>query len=117
MDDDLATPAAMAIIFEQVKQGNRALEAGDAAGAAQALTQVRAMLHIFGLDPHDPEWAGQSGGPDLTATLDGLMGMVLAQRAEARARKDWASADAIRDGLAKLGIQIKDTFNGATWSF
>lgn len=117
MDDDLSTPAAVAVIFETVKQGNRALEAGDQEGVTRTLRQVRAMLHIFGLDPHGPEWTDQAGGTDLGATVDGLMKLVLEQRAAARARKDWSSADAIRDALSALGLTIRDTPSGATWSF
>ena len=115
MDDDLGTPAAVAVLFETIKLGNRALDAGDAAGAAEALRQVRAMLHTLGLDPHDPEWA-DAGGDDLTEVVDGLVSLVLEQRTAARARKDWASADAIRDTLAGLGLKIEDTADGVRWS-
>lgn len=115
MDDDLGTPAAVAVLFETIKQGNRALDAGDAQLAADALRQVRAMLHVLGLDPFDPEWA-DAAGDDLTGVVDGLVGLVLEQRSAARARKDWASADAIRDTLAELGLKIEDTADGVRWS-
>lgn len=116
MNDDLGTPAALAIIFETIKQGNRALDSRDEADANRHLTQVRAMLHIFGLDPHDPEWTDDHGA-DLSELADSLISLVLEQRAQARARKDWASADAIRDQLTALGVTIEDTAHGARWTF
>lgn len=115
MDDDLSTPAAVAVIFDTIKQGNRALDAGDQAVAAATLGQVRAMLHVLGLDPHDPVWA-DSAGSDLSGVVDGLVAVLLAQRSQARVRKDWATADAIRDQLAGLGLTIEDTADGARWS-
>ena len=115
MDDDLGTPAAVAVIFETVKQGNRAIDAGDRGAAEDALGRVRAMLHVLGLDPHDPVWAA-AGGADLGDVVDGLVDLVLAQRSQARARKDWATADAIREQLATIGLTIEDTPDGVRWS-
>jgi len=115
MDDDLGTPAGVAVIFDIVKQGNRAIDAGDRSAAEESLGQVRAMLHVLGLDPHDPVWAA-AGGADLGGVVDGLVDLVLAQRSQARARKDWATADAIRDQLAAIGLTIEDTPEGVRWS-
>jgi len=116
MDDDLGTPAAVAVLFDTVRAGHKALDAGDA--AADATRAVRAMLHVLGLDPGDPEWAGASAGSAARSAeaLDGLMGLVLDQRAAARASKDWAAADAIRDRLTALGITVEDGATGARWS-
>ncbi|NLA29816.1 MAG: cysteine--tRNA ligase [Propionibacterium sp.] len=116
MDDDLGTPAAVAVIFDTVRQGNRDLDSGDTQAAAEKLTMLRAMLHVLGLDPFDPAWAGSDSGSDLSGIADGLVEMVLDQRAQARARKDWATADAIRDQLTALGLTIEDTPDGARWS-
>ena len=116
MDDDLGTPGALAVIFGVVREGNAALAAGDAARVAQSLADVRRMLDVFGLDPDAPEWAAQSASDDLTPVVDGLVQTLLAQRQEARARKDYAAADAIRDALAGVGLQISDTKDGARWS-
>ena len=114
MDDDLGPPGAFAVLHETITAGNRALDAGDRGAAEEALRRVRAMLHVLGLDPHDPEWAG-TGGAD-PAVLDGLVRLVLEQRQEARARKDYASADRIRDALAGVGVRIEDTPDGPRWS-
>ena len=69
------------------------------------------------LDADAPEWAASAPvGADLTPVVDGLVSTLLAQRAEARARKDWAAADAIRDALSATGLTITDTADGARWS-
>ncbi|MDR0836627.1 MAG: cysteine--tRNA ligase [Propionibacteriaceae bacterium] len=115
MDDDLGTPAAVAAIFDAVKAGNKALDVQDAAGAQVALRAVRAMLHVLGLDPYDPEWQ-QTGGADLEPVVAGLVPLLLDQRSAAKANKDWATADAIRDRLIELGIKIEDSAESTKWS-
>ncbi len=55
-------------------------------------------------------------GGKAAKTIDGLMQMVLEQRKAAKAAKDWAASDRIRDDLKALGIQIKDTKDGAEWT-
>lgn len=115
MDFDLGTPGAIAVLFETIKDGNRALESGETDNVQKILTRVRAMLHVFGLDPLAPEWVGGVQGIDLEPVVDGLVNLVLAQRNSARERKDWANADAIRDQLTQLGVKIEDTGQGARW--
>jgi cysteinyl-tRNA synthetase len=115
MDDDLATPAAIAAIHEAVTAGNTALADGDDAAVAAALGSVRAMLGVLGLDPLDPQWATAGGDQRLAAATDGLVQLALEQRAAARARKDYASADAIRNQLGALGVQVEDTPQGTRW--
>ncbi|MCE1174708.1 MAG: cysteine--tRNA ligase [Propionibacteriales bacterium] len=116
MNDDLGTPAALATVFNTVKQGNIALDAGDEVAANQANASVLAMLDIFGLNPHAPEWAETGSSDDLTGVVDGLVAALLTQRTQARERKDWAAADAIRDQLADLGLKVTDTADGPRWS-
>ncbi len=117
MDDDLGTPGALAVLFRVVKDGNLALEAGEAAAAGAARGQLLLMLRVFGLDPAAPEWADASGaGDDLKPVVDGLVGALLEQRAQARARKDWPAADAVRDTLKNLGLKVEDTPAGPRWS-
>ena len=115
MDDDLGTPAAVAVVHETVPQGNTALAADDEAAVAAALGSVRAMLGVLGLDPLDPHWAAAGGDQRLAAVTDGLVHLALEQRAAARARKDYAAADAIRDQLGALGVQVEDTPQGTRW--
>lgn len=116
MNDDLGTPAALATVFNTVKQGNIALDAGDTEAAVTAYAQVLAMLDIFGLNPDAPEWAETGSTQDLTPVVDGLVAALLEQRGQARERKDWAAADAIRDQLGALGLSVTDTPDGPRWS-
>jgi cysteinyl-tRNA synthetase len=117
MDDDLGTSGALAVVFNTVKAGNLAIEAGDATTISTAYTQVLAMLDIFGLSPDAPEWAASNAaGNDFKPVVDGLVSALLDQRTQARERKDWAAADAIRDQLAALGLKVTDTPDGPRWS-
>jgi cysteinyl-tRNA synthetase len=115
LDDDLGTPAAVAAIHEAVRRGNTALTDGDDDAVAGALGSVRAMLDVLGLDPLDPQWT--TGGSDqrLSQATDGLVRLALDQRQAARARKDFAAADAIRHQLTVLGVSVEDTPQGPRW--
>ena len=118
LDDDLATPAAVAAIYDTVREGNKLLESSDSEGLRGAAGSVRAMLGLLGLDPLDPHWASASSGTEtkLTAAVDSLVGTLLARRDDARAAKDFATADAIRDQLKAAGIDIEDTPRGPKWT-
>jgi cysteinyl-tRNA synthetase len=115
LDDDLGTPAAVAAIHEAVHRGNTALTDGDDAAVAGALGSVRAMLGVLGLDPLDPQWATGGSDEQLTQVTDGLVSLALEQRQAARARKDFAAADAIRNQLTALGVSVEDTPQGTRW--
>ncbi len=116
MDDDLGTPAAVAVLHDTVREGNRLL--GEGASVADPLGAVVAMLDVLGLDPRDPAWGGAGGTDDdkLTHAVDTLVRGLLEARAAARAAKDWARADEIRDQLKAAGIEIEDTPSGPKWS-
>jgi len=116
MDDDLGTPGAVATLYRGVSEGNRALDAGDIDAVARTLASVVAMLRVLGLDADDEVWASAKGDEHLRPVVDGLVRALLDQRGEARARKDWAAADSIRDRLAELGLTITDTPGGPRWS-
>jgi cysteinyl-tRNA synthetase len=115
MDDDLGTPAAIAAIHDAVRGGNTALADGDDQAVAEILGSVRAMLGVLGLDPLDPQWATGGSDEQLTRVTDGLVSLALEQRQAARARKDFAAADAIRDQLTSLGVSVEDTPQGPRW--
>jgi len=116
MNDDLGTPGAVAALYTTIREGNQALEGGDTEQARAAYSAVRATLSVLGLDPADPAWTSASAGDDLTGVVDALVATLLEQRQAARAAKDWATADAIRDSLAAAGLKITDTPAGARWS-
>jgi cysteinyl-tRNA synthetase len=117
MDDDLGTPAAVAVLYDTVREGNRLLGAGDDASAQVA--DVLAMLDVLGLHPADPAWGGSGDDArlaQLSEAVDALVAGLLEQRAQARADKDFARADAIRDQIKAAGIEIEDTPAGARWT-
>ena len=112
LDDDLAVPQALAIVHDVLHTGNNALAAGDAEAVATALASVRAMLGVLGLDPLAPPWVSRAGDDDLRGVVEALVTMALDERQAARARKDFAAADAIRDRLQAAGVIIEDTPDG-----
>ncbi|MCW2839819.1 MAG: cysteine--tRNA ligase [Aeromicrobium sp.] len=116
MDDDLSVPAALAILQGRVSDGNSLLAAGASDELAIVLAEVRSMLDVLGLDPSSPTW--DRGGDDAASAqvIDSLVGGLLEQRQQARAAKDFATADRVRDQLAAAGIEIEDTPQGARWS-
>ncbi|MCW2766459.1 MAG: cysS [Nocardioides sp.] len=118
MDDDLSTPAAVAAIHDAVREGNKLLPAGDSPALRGNAASVLAMLDVLGLNPHDPAWPTHGGSHDqqLTQVVDVLVAGLLEQRARARADKDFAAADAIRDRIKAAGIEIEDTPTGPKWS-
>lgn len=114
MNDDLAVPAALAFISEQARLGNTAITSGDKAAIALHAGNVRGALNVLGCDPFDAVFV--TGSAASTETLDGLISLALQQREAARARKDFATSDAIRDTITELGITIEDTAAGPRWT-
>jgi cysteinyl-tRNA synthetase len=113
MNDDLGVPQALAVVHESVREGNTALAGGDKDTLIRVLGEVRAMLGVLGLDPLSKQWEG--AGDDLSDVVDALVSVAMEQRQAARARKDYAAADAIRDRLTAAGILIEDTPRGTRW--
>ena len=113
MNDDLAVPAALAFLSETVKNGNTAFSSNDIAALTIAVAEVRGTLNVLGCDPLDAAFAGDAASD--TDAIDGLISLALQQREAARARKDFAASDAIRDQIAALGIVIEDTPQGPRW--
>jgi cysteinyl-tRNA synthetase len=115
MDDDLNTAGALAQVHEAVRRGNTALAEYDDAELALALGQVKAMLSVLGIDPSAVPWAQTGAGQAAQDALDALVQAQLDERAKARAARDFAAADQIRDTLAAAGIQVEDSPAGARW--
>lgn len=113
MNDDFNSPVVIAQLFEAlriinaVKEGKEKLPDNDLVALAE--TYRTFMVDILGLVPEE-----QSGRKD--EIISGLMETIIDIRAEARARKDFATSDEIRDKLLKVNIQIKDGKEGASWS-
>jgi cysteinyl-tRNA synthetase len=114
MDDDLAVPQALAVLHETVRAGNIALDAEELHAAAEARAQVAAMTEVLGINPLSRTWR-QEGSPARSA-LSTLVDQLIDRRQAARAERDYAEADRIRDQLAAAGVSIEDTPGGAHWS-
>ena len=110
--DDLNTPAAIAALFETAGAVERALNEGDGELARTLGGELAAAGRLMGVLQQDPD-AWFEGGADeaFKARVDAL----LEARAAARAAKDWAEADRIRDELTALQVAVMDGPTGATW--
>ena len=116
-DDDLAVPQVLAHISEALRRGNTAITENNHEQIESSAAEIRGALAILGCDPFDASFtANAAGSADLSDALDGVIQLALAQRHAARERKDFAASDAIRDGLAALGITIEDTPQGQRWT-
>ena len=122
MDADFGTPDALGVVFDAIRDANRALDAGETADALMAA--VHEMVDVLGLRPvarglGDLEDAvsalagelGVDGGGSVEAMLDALV----AHRARARSQRDFATSDLIRDRLGAIGIGIEDGADGSRW--
>ena len=120
MDDDLGIPAAVAAIHGLVTEGNSMLAKGAAADVNAlrgVLASVRRCLDVLGVDPLAEPWASRAAGSDdLHHVVDALVQAALSDRQQARADKDFATADAIRDRLLAAGVAIEDTAEGPRWT-
>jgi cysteinyl-tRNA synthetase len=105
MDDDFDTPAAVAVVFEHVRDANTALEENRLEDAARLVGTVCELWTVLGL------WWTDDGGDGGDERIDDLV----AERDAARRRNDWAEADRIRDQLRDEGVLIEDTPQGTIW--
>jgi cysteinyl-tRNA synthetase len=104
VDDDFDTPAAIAVVFETARDANIALDEKRYVDAVRMVAAVRAMCDALGIELYDE-----------IAELDDEVTVLVARREEARAAKQWAEADRIRDDLLELGIVLEDTPSGTVW--
>jgi len=122
MDDDFSTPEALSVLFDAVRDANRALDAGEEAGPMVAA--VHEIVDVLGLRPVEAglddmhpallELAVEVGAA-AEGTAETVLAALLDRRANARSERDFATSDAIRDGLKALGIVVEDTADGARW--
>jgi cysteinyl-tRNA synthetase len=112
MDDDFNTPEACAVLFEMARESNRLreLDAPAAAGLAARLKSLAEVLGVLQLEPDDFLQAGARERVDADAVE-----ALIAARLQARADKDWAESDRIRDQLTAMGIVLEDGKGGTSW--
>jgi cysteinyl-tRNA synthetase len=115
--DDLNTPIALSHLFDAARIVNSVKDGKMAVGAAEKDTLVFLLTEILEnvLGIVDEQGADSASNGNMSV-IEGLMEMVLAERAEAKANKDWTKSDFIRDKLKEIGVQVKDTKNGVEWS-
>ncbi len=112
MNDDFNTPILISHLFEAVKFINGAQ--GKPSGLNNAeLELLQITMNAFVFDVLGLEDLGEQKGSD---KLDDVINMLIQMRAKARADKDWALSDALRDQLAAIGIQLKDSKDGTGYS-
>jgi cysteinyl-tRNA synthetase len=111
LNDDLNSPAALAVLHESVREGNTALDQGQLDQAARLQSEVASMLSVFGLARAD--WKRASGAD---SALAAMVDQLIADRNRARAEKDFARADEIRDRLLAAGIELSDDAASTHWS-
>jgi cysteinyl-tRNA synthetase len=111
MNDDFNSPVVIANLFEAVRIIHTVNE-GKASLSGEEIRQLDDLFRIFITDilALDDESAGDQPG-----MVDDLVELIIGLRRDARDRQDWAGSDRIRDGLAKLGIVVKDTKEGTKW--
>ena len=112
--DDLNSPMVISALFDWVRIINQ-LADGSQQITAEALVSLKATVHRYAFEVlglKDEKSAGGASGKDY---ITPLVEMLLEERLKARAAKDWAASDRIRDGLAAAGIRVKDGKNGTDW--
>ncbi|MDG9855615.1 cysteine--tRNA ligase [Pseudomonas nitroreducens] len=112
MDDDFGTPEAVAVLFEMVREVNRLRDSDPAAAAALAarIRELGALLGVLQMDADEFLQAGAAGKVD-AVQVEAL----IQARLDARAAKNWAESDRIRDELTALGVVLEDGKGGTTW--
>ncbi|HEX7038861.1 MAG TPA: cysteine--tRNA ligase [Trueperaceae bacterium] len=112
LNDDLNTPRAIAALFDAAREVRKGLDEGaGAAYAAGAAALFEELLDgVLGVP-----LASAADGGEARRALEGVVALLLEERQRARARRDFAAADRLRDRLAELGIAVEDGPEGSRW--
>ena len=119
MNDDLATPLVISILFEAATVVNKLVD-HKATICSDCLKELSDVMNLFavdilGLTVRNAQFADQGRQEAREKAFGKVVDMVLELRAKAKAQKDWATSDQIRDALAQAGFEVKDTKDGVTW--
>lgn len=114
MNDDFNTPILIAHLFDGVRMINSIADGKETISATD-LVELKKTYHQFVFDVLGLK--AETSTNNSTETVDKVMQAIIAVRKEVRAKKDFATSDLIRDELKKVNIEIKDTKEGAAWSY
>jgi cysteinyl-tRNA synthetase len=122
MDEDFGTPDALGVLFDAVREANRLLDAG--AESPALVAAVHEMVDVLGLRPAATDLSGLTEpaaalaselGVDASGPVTEVLDRLVEQRSKARAARDFATSDQIRDRLAEIGVAIEDGADGSRW--
>ena len=114
MNDDMQTPIVISILFEACHLINTIIDHKAAISAAD-LDELSAVMRLFAFDVLGLQEAESGGSKEREEAFGKVVDMVLDLRAKAKAAKDWATSDRIRDELAAAGFEVNDTKDGSVW--
>ncbi|MDE6793524.1 MAG: cysteine--tRNA ligase [Muribaculaceae bacterium] len=115
MDDDLNTPQVIAQLFEACKIINSASD-GSVSLSAEDIGKLKDLFKVYLFDILGMKIADEGENAGAAKAFEGAVDLLMEIRGNAKAAKDWTTSDLIRDKLAALGFNIKDTKNGVEWS-
>ena len=116
LNDDFNTPIVISHLFDATRVINQIIDK-KATITAAVLDELTKVFELFAFDILGLKASanGQNGGAAREEAFGKVVDMLLEQRMKAKANKDWATSDMIRDQLAALGFEVKDTKDGFTW--
>ena len=114
MNDDLSSPIVISHLFDAVRQINTIL-AGDATITAEDLDELKEVFRVFMFDIMGLTLEGEAASSADNEAYGKAVELLLQLRQEAKGRKDWTTADFIRNRLTEIGFEVKDTKEGAKW--
>ena len=114
MDDDFNSPIVISHLFDVTRVINQ-LADGQATITAAGLEALKKVVHTWVFDILGLKSETEGGNAAREEAYGQAVDLLLSLRAKAKAQKDWATSDQIRDELARLGFEVKDTKDGATW--
>jgi cysteinyl-tRNA synthetase len=116
MNEDLNTPAALAVLHETVRDSNSSLDVDLLEEAAKGFAEVVSMLNVLNINPLGSFWNRAGLAEGAMTALDGLVRSLIEQRNQARDNKDFQTSDRIRDQLKAVGVVLEDTADSTHWS-
>lgn len=117
IDDDMNTPMVIAYLFDALRLVNQVKD-GNATATQADIDELKSVFDTFLVEILGirTEMAGSADNSEVMRPFEEAVDLLLEMRAKAKANKDWATSDLIRDRLAEMGFTVKDTKDGVEWS-